>query len=107
MRLVIFGTGKIYQTFKKKINREDKIIAFLDNDRKKAGKKMDDAYIFLPKDIKSLNFDRIILVSQYARQMQKQLLELGCNREQIIHFAEYNSNVEKPMQYYQALGIKN
>lgn len=107
MRLVIFGTGKIYQTFKKKINREDKIIAFLDNDRKKAGKKMDDAYIFLPKDIKSLNFDRIILVSQYARQMQKQLLELGCNREQIIHFAEYNSNVKKPMQYYQALGIKN
>ena len=107
MRLVIFGTGKIYQTFKKKINREDKIIAFLDNDRKKAGKKMDDAYIFLPEDIKSLNYDQIILVSQYARQMKKQLLELGCNREQIIHFAEYNSNVKKPMQYYQALGIKN
>ena len=107
MRLVIFGTGKLYQTFKKKINREDKIIAFLDNDRKKTGKKMDDAYVFLPEDIKLLNYDQIILVSQYARQMQKQLLELGCNREQIIHFAEYNSNVENPIQYYQALGIKN
>lgn len=89
MRIVIFGTGKLYKEFKKKVNSKDKIIAFLDNDKEKWGKKLDGIYIYSPQHINRLSYDEIVLVSQYAVNMKKQLIELGCCEKKIVHCDEY------------------
>lgn len=89
MKIIIFGVGKIYKENKKYIPEWDKVIAFFDNNPKLWGNKIDDIVVYNPEDIIKLSFDKIVLMSAYAYEMQQQLLELGCSRECLIHYTEY------------------
>ena len=106
MRIVIFGTGKIYTQFRSKVNRKDIIVAFLDNDKRKWGKELDGVYIYAPEDINQIDYDVIVLASQYAIQMKEQLIELGCSENEIIHCDEYKECNKDSKIYYPAIEMK-
>ena len=89
MNLLVFGSGKTYQENKIFISKDDKIVGFLDNNLELFGKQMDGVLIYNPNDISKLSYDKIILMSIYAFEMYNQLLELGCKKEDIIHYKEY------------------
>lgn len=89
MQILIFGIGKIYQENKKHISGRDKIIAFLDNNSKLWETEIDNIIVHNPADILEMAYDRIILMSDYAPEMRKQLLSLGCKEEDIVHYTEY------------------
>lgn len=89
MKIVLFGTGKVYKEKNQFISITDKVIAFLDNDQRMWETSIDGVAVYNPKKILELSFDQVILMSDYALEMKKQLLELGCDRKKILHYHEY------------------
>lgn len=83
MRAFIFGTGKIYQTYRSKIDLT-KIIGFLDNDINKQGNVLDGLKIQSPNIVLYTSFDKIYLCSAYYAEMFQQLKQLGVSIKQII-----------------------
>lgn len=91
MKIVIFGIGEFYRKNKKSIAQNDVIVAFLDNNEKVQGETREGIRIHSPVQIHKINYDKIIIMSNYAVEMKEQLLHLGCQRDKILHFAEYLS----------------
>lgn len=92
MNLVIFGLGKIYNKNKEFISPKDNIVALLDNNKSIQGNAIDGVVIYEPTKICNIEYDKIVLMSDYANEMKKQLLSLGCRREDILHYSEYFYN---------------
>lgn len=89
MEILIFGTGKLYQKYKAVISKDDSVIALLDNNQELWGKKIDGKTVCRPADVSKLHYEKIVLMSNYACEMRKQLMELGCKKDTIIHYTEY------------------
>lgn len=89
MKIIIFGTGNIYRISKKYIPNTDKVVGFLDNNQALWNTKIDGVKVINPKQYGTIDFDKIILMSDAAYYMQKQLLELGCKSDEIVHYKEY------------------
>jgi len=87
MKIVIFGTGKYYQSIKRYINIED-VLCFADNDGSKQGTVLDGKEIMNPKDV---DFDAcdyvLVLIMRYAGVIQ-QLQDFGVDRKKIKVFNE-------------------
>lgn len=102
MRLVIFGTGGAYRENKGRIDKADEIVAFLDNDKNKQNKYLDDIPIYSPEKINDIYYEKVILMSDFAPEMRKQLLELGCEKASCEHYREYfaeKSNSIKEVEF--------
>lgn len=85
MKYVLFGTGDYYKRFKHWfINRE--VVAIMDNDKKKQGMILDGHPVIDPTDINSIEFDAVVILSFYVKEMKEQLTELGVASEKIFHF---------------------
>lgn len=89
MRIIVFGVGRVYQDNKKYISVTDEIVAFVDNNDSLCGLQIDGITVHRPDDILNLSFDKIVMMSIYAFEMQQQLLKLGCRREDMLHYKEY------------------
>lgn len=83
MRAIIFGTGILYQRFRK-FFIDMHIICFLDNDEAKWGKEIEGVPIVSPGNIGNYDFDYVFLVSAYFAEMRDQLLSLRVPEEKII-----------------------
>ena len=103
MRIVIFGTGLYYKNRKQSLGENAEITAFLDNDLNRAGKILDGVEIMSPLKIKTLQYDKILLMSKESNhsEMIQQLTDLGVGKDKIINYAELkcllfkNCNSEK------------
>lgn len=89
MELIIFGVGDIYNRFKGKISKEDKVIAALDNNMLLQGKNVDGIMVYHPMKICELKYDKVIIMSNYASEMKHQLFMLGVPKEKIQHYKEF------------------
>lgn len=108
MKIVIFGIGELYRQNKKNISADDTIVAFLDNNKRVQGKTQEGIFIYSPLHIHRIHYDTIVIMSHYAVEMKEQLLELGCQRDRILHFAEYLNRQKKwKMEVYLADEEKN
>lgn len=83
MKVVIFGTGALYQRNKEKFKSMN-IVAFLDNSAEKQGKYLDGVEVLPPDNVKELIYDYVLLVSKQYADMRKQLIALGIQKEKII-----------------------
>lgn len=88
-RIVIFGLGKIFEKYKKYIPEKDEIIAYIVNDENLHGKSIHGAKIYSPNYVLELEYDLIILMSDYAMEMKIQLLKIGCSESKIVHYVDY------------------
>lgn len=85
MKYALFGTGDYYKRFKHWFaNRE--VAAILDNDPRKQGTVLDGYPVINPKDINSIEYDAVVILSFYVTEMKSQLVELGVAEERIFHF---------------------
>lgn len=85
MAYVLFGTGDYYQRFCHWFNGK-KVLAVLDNDRKKQGTMLDGYPVIPPEEVTGLPFDAIVILSFYVTEMKKQLVNLGIDEDKIYHF---------------------
>ncbi len=83
MRVIVFGTGKLYERNKKELEHMD-IVAFLDNDIEKKGKYIDGKIIDLPQNVLRYEYDYILIVSIHYKEMRQQLEQLGISEKTII-----------------------
>lgn len=110
MRIVVFGTGKAYRENRDRFDGEDEIVAFLDNDQKKQGGFLDHIAVHPPENISDLDYEKIIIMSDFAVEMRRQLLALGCEADTLIHYREYFSGKIKavvPKDFVCAEGEKS
>lgn len=82
---VLFGTGDYYQRFRHWF-RGKKVLAVLDNDRKKQGTVLDGYPVIPPEEVTGLPFDAVVILSFYVTEMKKQLMDLGVDESKIYHF---------------------
>ncbi len=83
MRILIFGTGKVYERYKGKLRDDIIIVGFLDNDKGKQGKYFEGKKIYSPQEAVGLEYDFIFLMSIHRAAMREQLVEMGINDDKI------------------------
>lgn len=76
MQVLIFGTGKYYQKYKK-FFFEHEIVGFLDNDPLQQGTCLDGVHIFSPKAGLKMHYDCIYVLMPNTQSVIKQLLDYG------------------------------
>jgi hypothetical protein len=72
-RVLIFGAGQAGLHALMKLKNQYEIIGFVDNDPKKHGSIIAELTVFSPTEILSINFDKVIIVSEFAEDILKQL----------------------------------
>lgn len=83
LKLLVFGTGNFCKKYMHLFSNCE-IVAYLDNDKSKWGKRINEVEIIAPAKIRDLYFDYVALMSSNCREMRKQLLEFGVNEEKIL-----------------------
>lgn len=102
MKILIFGTGTYYLHYKKYTMGEE-IVALVDNDTVKWGKKLDGHRIIAPSEIGNYEYDQIYLCSLlYTKEMKEQLLKLGIGEEKIRYVFELPADRADPWRVYHA-----
>lgn len=86
INIVVFGTGKTRQVIESGLNSHVNIVAYLDNDSDRWNKTLNDKKILSPKQIFLLDYDYVVIASQFDESIYMQLLELGINNERIFRF---------------------
>lgn len=85
MKIIIFGTGKLYELHKHKFSNM-KIVAYLDNNPKKWDTYIDHIKVVSPDQVCQYKYDYILIVSKYYEKMRRQLLDLGINKNLILDY---------------------
>lgn len=111
MDIVVFGTGEVYKKYRDSIGKKDNIIAFLDNNKEKQGKVFDGIPVYPPQKIHLLHYEKVLIMSDYAVEMRKQLLDLRCEKSSIVHYREYlvqtGENIENKLCLTKSRNNKN
>lgn len=107
MRVVIFGTGKVYQKYKNSIKKSIELVAFIDNDSKKWGKVLDGIMIYPVSDLDELEYDKVFLLSASHLEMRRQLWTLGIPSNKICSMKSlgFLCELEESVQWYGNLPI--
>ncbi|MFS2158959.1 glycosyltransferase family 61 protein [Pseudomonas sp. Pseusp122] len=92
-RILIFGTGSGGVNFYKSYRQRYQVLGFLDNSQQKHGQRLFGKTIHAPQSINMLSFDKIIIASDYYREINQQLLNELAVDEQRIGF----SHSEEPL----------
>jgi len=89
MRIIIFGTGAYYFKMQELFNKEE-IVAFIDNDKNKWNKKINNIQIFPPSYINGFSYDIIVIMARQKDIMIKQLInEFGIEESLILDYESY------------------
>jgi capsular polysaccharide biosynthesis protein len=103
-KILIFGTGSGGHYLYNSIQNQKEIIGFLDNNLSKHGTKFCGKNIFNPLSIPNLNFDRIIIASDYYKEIFQQLTEeLGVTEQKI---GLYHSEKRSEKETFAAIKVK-
>lgn len=87
VKFILFGTGEYYQRYKKWFNK-DEIVALIDNSSNKQHNLIDGTEVLPPEEGIHFQYDYIVILSFYVKEMRKQLMELGVHQDRILHFFE-------------------
>lgn len=89
MRIVIWGTGKIFEKYKEFFEFQN-VVAIVDNDPKKQGTKYNNVNVISFEELKKVVFDRIYICSSiHGTLMYKQLTNLGIEKEKIFFYFDF------------------
>jgi capsular polysaccharide biosynthesis protein len=86
-RILIFGTGSGGVNFYKSYRQRYQVLGFLDNSLQKHGQRLFGKTIHAPQSVHTLAFDKIIIASDYYREINQQLLDELAVDEQRIGFS--------------------
>ena len=87
MKILLFGTGKIYQRFRECFVRAN-VVGLLDNDLSKQGQYLNGIEIYSPNSVLFIDYQQIYLLSAKADEMRKQLVGLGVSEHCIFEVHE-------------------
>ncbi len=91
-RVIVFGLGgklSYEKKNKKEFYESLNVVNFCDNNAALIGTEYDGKKVIAPSDLSQCQFDRIIVASNYYREIACQLTHEGIDRTKIIHWDEY------------------
>lgn len=92
-KVLIFGTGAGGRCFYKDNCKRYNVIGFIDNNQQKQGELFLGKRVFAPQEISMLDYDKIIIASDYYVEIFEQLTAvIKVNKERIFFFFDLNSN---------------
>ncbi|WP_315077729.1 chemotaxis protein [uncultured Clostridium sp.] len=104
--VVVFGTGSVANEVTKNVNNNTNILCYLDNDKEKWNKILHNKNICSPEKIECLDYDFIIIASQYTEEIYNQLIKLDINSEKIFEYINFfnmaNDRFEHKMINYKS-----
>lgn len=94
-RVILFGTGKMFQLFMRICNMQKlEIVALCDNNCALAGNKIEGYEVIIPERVTELEYDAIVVVNSHYMQVKGQLLSLGVSENKIWDFSCVVKNIE-------------
>lgn len=91
-KILIFGAGSGAINFYRLNKKQYNIVGFLDNNSQKQGQLLFNKKIYSPDELSNIDYDRIIIASDYYREIYEQLVEqLGLNEKKIDIFYAIDS----------------
>ena len=99
MRVLLFGTGKIYQNCKQWFVRYE-IIYLLDNDMNKQGQWLDGTKIVSPADGTKSDFDAVFILSSYIDEMREELFSMGVDEGKIFSYRDIRDGMQNEVMFY-------
>lgn len=93
MRYLLFGTGDCYERYKRWF-QDHEIVALLDNSEEKQGKILDGHEVVSPSEGVQRDFDAVIILSFYMKEMKAQLINMGVEEERIFHFYDLHKLID-------------
>ncbi|SDK04105.1 D-alanyl-lipoteichoic acid biosynthesis protein DltD [Sediminibacillus albus] len=92
MNIIIFGSGSSAEKIRRVINKHKvKIIAYADNNKDKVGSRIKDIPVISPSELKSKEYDYILIGSIYFEEIREQLLKIGIPEEKILEYYKYHN----------------
>lgn len=95
--VLVFGTGAAAIRFYKKYGQPYRITGFLDNNLQKQGQSFFSKPIYAPSALGSLQFEKIVIASNFFQEIRPQLLALGIPAEKIIIFTQFEYMHSSPL----------
>lgn len=83
MRLVVWGTGNLYQKYKTFLS-QFKLVRLCDNNPDKKGKFLDGVEIIVPSQLIKCDFDYVVVMTYATEQVCRQAADLGISADKII-----------------------
>lgn len=94
MKIIVFGLGDIYSKVKHYFyETKAEITALIDNSQELFGTLVDGHTVDDPKNIRHYQYDSIVITSNAAPEMKRQLIGLGVQPDKIIHFLDYIGSI--------------
>jgi GT2 family glycosyltransferase/glycosyltransferase involved in cell wall biosynthesis len=89
-KVILFGTGNGAEIVLDMLNTNNvEVIAFVDNNSEKIGTFFDKKPIISPQNIRELEYDYIIIASQFYKEISNDLCVLKIENDKIIPFFKY------------------
>lgn len=88
-KIIIFGTGATSKVVESGLKEDINIVCYCDNDKSKWGTFHNNREVVNPDLISTIEFDYIIIASQFNEPIYKQLLDLGVREEKILQFFKF------------------
>ena len=104
MKIVVFGTGKLYDRYKTKLRDGVEIVNLIDNNAAKIGTYIDGIKVVSPKELQSIDYEYICLLSVYEEDMRNQLIDMGIKRDVIVDSGQWEMFFV--MNQYDAYSVK-
>ncbi len=94
MDIVIFGVGDYFNSRKQTIENRVNIVGYIDNNPDVCGKYLEGIQIVKPEEILTLPCDYIVVMSVFASDMKRQLMEYGVSEQKIKSYNEFYGQLE-------------
>lgn len=88
MDVLVFGTGRIYQRYKKYLSSVN-VCAFLDNSVAKHNTVIDGISVCAPSSVEEYKYDYIVIMCAAVDEVRQQLLSLGASEYKIISYRDF------------------
>lgn len=98
-KVIVFGTGLFWNNHKETVQTYSDIVCFLDNNSSKIGACLDGKIIESPQNVNNYEYDIVLIMSQYEKQMKEQLVDLGVSEENIWTYDKYVCEMYKSESY--------
>lgn len=97
MKIIIFGTGNIYTTYKKYIDM-DTVVCFIDNAPAKHGTCVAGKKVLYPDEADLQNCDYVLIMTMAYQEMARQLLRCGVEETRIKNYKDLGEIYKVKMQ---------
>ncbi|MCI1477716.1 MAG: chemotaxis protein [Clostridium beijerinckii] len=97
--IIVFGTGSTASTLNSILNGNTNVLCYIDNDKRKWGQEFSSKLILEPKEINNLDYDFIVIASQYNEEIYSQLINMGISKNAIFEYINFFNIANNKFEY--------